>query len=84
MGLTKRELVEYVRIAEHNQDVAEETLNQQAENVKDWIPVVRCIKCRYYDTEQSECKIKFDSDGERLLMPPDAYCSDGKRRKNDG
>ena len=30
MGLTKKELVEYVRIAEHNQDVAEENLNQQA------------------------------------------------------
>lgn len=40
MGLTKKELVEYVRMAEHNQEVAEETLNQQAENVKDWMPVV--------------------------------------------
>lgn len=39
MGLTKKELVEYVRIAEYNQDVAEEALKQQAENVKDWIPV---------------------------------------------
>ena len=47
MGLTKRELVEYVRIAEYNQEVAEETLNQQAENVKDWIPVVRCKDCKY-------------------------------------
>jgi NADH pyrophosphatase NudC (nudix superfamily) len=41
MGLTKKELVEYVRIAEHNQEVAEEALNQQAENVKDWMPAVR-------------------------------------------
>jgi hypothetical protein len=40
MGLTKKELVEYVRIAEHNQEVAEEALNQQAENVKDWMPVM--------------------------------------------
>ena len=40
MGLPKKELVEYVRMAEHNQEVAEETLNQQAENVKDWMPVV--------------------------------------------
>ena len=40
MGLTKKELVEYVRMAEHNQEAAEETLNQQAENVKDWKPVV--------------------------------------------
>ena len=42
MGLTKKELIEYVRMAEHNQEVAEETLKQQAENVKDWMPVVRC------------------------------------------
>ena len=40
MGLTKKELVEYVRMAEHNQEVAEEALNQQAENVKDWFLVV--------------------------------------------
>ena len=40
MGLTKKELVEYVRMAEYNQDVAEETLKQQAENVKDWMPVM--------------------------------------------
>ena len=39
MGLTKKELVEYVRMAEHNQEVAEEALNQQAENVKDWHPI---------------------------------------------
>lgn len=39
MGLTKKELVEYVRMAEHNQEVAEESLKQQAENVKDWSPV---------------------------------------------
>lgn len=39
MGMTKKELVEYVRMAENNQEVAEEALKQQAENVKDWIPV---------------------------------------------
>ena len=39
MGMTKAQLVEYVRMAEHNQDVAEEALEQQAENVKDWEPV---------------------------------------------
>lgn len=36
MGMTKRQLVEYVRMAEHNQEVAEAALDQQAENVKDW------------------------------------------------
>lgn len=38
MRLTKKELVEYVRMAEHNQDVAEQALAQQAKNVKDWAP----------------------------------------------
>lgn len=47
MSLTKKELVEYVRMAEHNQDVAEEALKQQAENIKDWLPVVRCKDCKH-------------------------------------
>lgn len=41
MRLTKKELIEYVRMAEHNQEVAEEKLAQQAENMKDWAPVAR-------------------------------------------
>ena len=49
----------------------------------DAVEVIRCMNCKYYNTEQSECNIKFDSDGEKLLMPPDAYCSDGKRRKKN-
>ncbi len=39
MGMTKKQLVEYVRVAEHNQEVAEAALDQQAENVKDWEPI---------------------------------------------
>lgn len=35
MRLTKKELVEYVRMAEHNQEVAEEALEQQAINIKE-------------------------------------------------
>lgn len=44
--------------------------------------VVRCEYCKYYDKEQSECTIKFDSVGERLAMSAQHYCSDGKRRKH--
>ena len=40
-GMTKKQLIEYVRMCEHNYDVAEEMLRQQAENVKDWRPVKR-------------------------------------------
>lgn len=39
MGMTKAQLVEYVRMAEHNQEVAEAALDQQAKNIKDWQPV---------------------------------------------
>lgn len=38
-GMAKKKLIEYVRMCEHNLDIAEETLRQQAENVKDWRPV---------------------------------------------
>lgn len=39
MGMTKRELVGYVRMCEHHRGVAEQTLEQHIENVKDWEPV---------------------------------------------
>ena len=84
MGMTKKELVEYVRMAEHNQDVAEETLKQQAENVKDWNPVVRCKNCKHYDQthigngDRCMCT-KFLG----LTIPrPDDFCSYGERRTN--
>ena len=40
-GMTKKRLIEYVRMCEHNYDIAEEMLRQQAENVEDWQPVRR-------------------------------------------
>lgn len=61
MHMTKTELIEYVRIAEHNQDAAEADLRQQAENLKDWEPVRhgRWIKrgyvCGETEYECSEC-----------------------------
>lgn len=61
-GMTKKQLIEYVRMCEHNYDVAEEMLRQQAENVKDWRPVkhgkwidsgingtVHCSECKFTD-----------------------------------
>lgn len=63
MGMTKSELVEYVRMCEHNREVAEKTLAQHIENVKDWQPVrrghwvgqplcgndnCRCSECGFY------------------------------------
>ena len=34
MGMTKKEIIEQLRIAEHNFKAMEETVNQQAENCK--------------------------------------------------
>ena len=38
--MKKTEIIELLRIAEHNAKVAEEYVYQQAENLKDWKPVV--------------------------------------------
>jgi hypothetical protein len=90
MGMTKKELVEYVRMAEHNQDVAEETLNQQAENVKDWIPVVRCKDCKHWcdswvapdgKHEHGYCHME-ESDDVIVGRWDDDFCSYGERKDN--
>ena len=81
MGLTKEELVEYVRMAEYNQEVAEEALNQQAENVKDWMPVVRCKDCKHW-TYDNYHKHHYCSNamGLRYVCPENNFCSYGERR----
>lgn len=42
--------------------------------------LVRCKDCKYYNPIDSECTIKFDSSGDRLVMDAMHYCSDGGRR----
>lgn len=39
-SMTKKEIIELLRIAEHNAKVSQEQVEQQAENLKDWVPVV--------------------------------------------
>lgn len=39
-SVTKKEIVELLRIAEHNAEASQEWVAQQAENLKDWAPVV--------------------------------------------
>ena len=39
-SMTKKEIIELLRIAEHNAEVSQEWVAQQAENLKDWVPVV--------------------------------------------
>ena len=79
MGMTKKELVEYVRMAEYNQEVAEETLNQQAENVKDWIPVVRCKDCKYWKRPLFAGNGIYCGNHNRHCDFDD-FCSEGERK----
>lgn len=39
-SMTKKEIIELLRIAEHNAEISQEWVAQQAENLKDWAPVV--------------------------------------------
>lgn len=55
MKMTKAELIEQLRCAEHNREVAEEALAQQAENLKDWEPVVHCKDCKHKDFFKLAC-----------------------------
>lgn len=57
MGMTKKELVQEVLIAYHNQNAAEATVRQQAVNMMDWEPVRhgRWIKDGSNRHECSEC-----------------------------
>lgn len=91
MRLTKAELIEYIRMAEHNQDAAEETVRQQAENMKDWEPITRCKDCKNAYQNQFgkadktvECTLLRNSCGWPIIRKENDYCSDGepvKRRR---
>lgn len=46
LRMPKKEIIELLRTAEHNAKVSQEWVAQQAENLKDWKPVVRCKDCK--------------------------------------
>lgn len=81
MRMTKRELIEELRCAEHNQTAAEEFLAQHNENVKDWAPVVRCKDCEnsYYAVDDLICSYGPCVD---CPVPPDFWCAYGKRKES--
>lgn len=76
MRMTKAELIEQLRCAEHNQETAEEQLAQQAKNVKDWVPVVRCRDCKYHRRYMSGNIYCTHPEG-LSSQPPNAFCSYG-------
>lgn len=54
----------------------------------EWIPVfeeiVRCRDCRYYDPNEEPSEVypdRFWCDKLTVYMPPDGFCSFGKRKE---
>ena len=80
MSMKKSDLIECLRCAEHNQAVAEERLAQHIENVKKWVPVVRCKDCRYLGRELDKGLYSCD-DYNLPYCEPDSYCSHGRRKE---
>ena len=82
LRMPKKEIIELLRTAEHNAKVSQEWVDQQAKNLKDWEPVVRCKTCTHYDL--GVC-LKIYSDGNAQKdswqsRNPDDFCSYGERK----
>jgi hypothetical protein len=76
-GMTKKQLIEYVRMCEHNYDIAEETLRQQAENVKDWRHVKRGHWILHFDDlfpEESTIECSVCHEHSPADIPHDNFC----------
>ena len=84
-SMTKKELIELLRTAEHNAKVSQEWVAQQAENIKDWAPVVRCKDCKWFadnnDGEWYGCQmfqvVRITPED---APKPDDFCSYGERK----
>ena len=87
-SMTKKELIELLRTAEHNAKVSQEWVAQQAENLKDWAPVVRCKDCKWFadnnDGEWYGCQMfQVVQITPEDAPKPDDFCSYGERKENN-
>lgn len=75
MGMTKKEIIEQLRIAEHNFKAMEETVNQQAENFKKLLVEERKHGHWTKDNKCSECGAQRPTQGINKWIYLDAkYC----------
>ena len=80
-NMRKDKLIQYIRELEYNRDVAISWNRQQAENVKDWEPVVRCKDCKHHKYgKYCECCAGHPE----YIWEDDDFCSYGERRDDDG
>ena len=67
LRMPKKEIIELLRTAEHNAKVSQEYVAQQAENLKDWKPVVHGRWMPFHSRAAGDmqycsvCKIGFDA-----------------------
>lgn len=87
LRMTKKELIELLRTAEYNAEVSQEWVAQQAENLKDWEPVVHCRDCKHFNHKRMECEneaVSTDHEGGAqysLNFWLDDFCSYGERKE---
>lgn len=75
MGMKKKEIIEQLRIAEHNFKAMEETVNQQAENFKKLLVEERKHGHWTKDNKCSECGAQRPTQGINKWIYLDAkYC----------
>ena len=85
LRMPKKEIIELLRTAEHNAKVSQEYVDQQAENLKGWEPVVRCKDCKWFadnnDGEWYGCQMFYVVQVTPEDAPkPDDFCSYGERK----
>lgn len=80
LRMTKRDIIERLRCAEHNANAYKATLEQQIKNVEDWDPVVRCKDCKYLGFRGMEAVCEHVNI--YGIIKPWDYCSRGERRIN--
>lgn len=75
MGMTKKEIIEQLRVAEHNYQAMRETVNQQAENCKKLLAEERKHGHWTKDNKCSECGAQRPTQGINKWIYLDAkYC----------
>lgn len=81
--MTKAEIIEILRCAEHNAQVFEETLNQHIENVKDWQPVTPCKDCIHSGATEAGSRYCKEPLGMYGAVPvqDNYFCSHGKAKE---
>ena len=84
LRMPKKEIIELLRTAEHNAKVSQEWVAQQAKNLKDWEPVVRCKDCVHWDDDPDTYGADSGTKGKCMksfeTMCENDFCSYGERK----